>query len=210
MPVENPAANDQPEQNPKKIFAAKDEILVTWQLLPEEHQATMLLVLLDDVMKGEQRAWLREALALRWPLETGELATAFPAVQLTREDLEQACFSEDEIAQFSDEDLRLVGQTMRDHYVHDVFWPEFEYVVTDFLEKKGQRPFQERLAESSAAAQPFYAWMAAIDQQTWALVGCSIYDLPDADFQSMFGEEMTPAEVVNRVLEVAGFDFEEE
>lgn len=207
MPVENPAANHQQESDPKKIFAAKEVILATWQQLPEEHQATMVLVLLDDVMKGEQRAWLREALVLRWPLQTNELASAFPVVQLTRKDLVQACLTQEEIGLLTDEDLHLVAQTMRNHHVHDVFWPELEYVVTDLLEKKRQRPFQERLEAVTAVDGDYFAWMNQIDRYVWTLAGCSVYDLQDFDSRPLFTSGATAEEVANQVLDDAGFDL---
>ena len=36
------------ETNPEEILKLKDELMARWERLPPEHQATMLLVLLDE------------------------------------------------------------------------------------------------------------------------------------------------------------------
>ncbi len=50
--------------NPEYLRACKDTIRGAWQHLPPEHQATMALVLLGDVLGGDYGPWLREAITL--------------------------------------------------------------------------------------------------------------------------------------------------
>ena len=45
-------------EEPGELLGLKDEILNRWQRLPAEHQATMLLVLLD---KSEWADWVLQA-----------------------------------------------------------------------------------------------------------------------------------------------------
>lgn len=191
----------------ENLHTLKGNLFAAWEHLPLEHQATTTLLLLEKMLESDFRAWVRQTISLRWPLETELLPTAFTLIQITREDLVEAHFHEDEIAQLTDEDLKTIAQTMRDHYVHDVFWPELAYVTEGFLEARNKHNLQQRLEEASAADADFQAWMSQIDKLTWTTAGCSIYDLPDCNFRSMFAGGISPGEVVNQVLEEAGVDF---
>ena len=186
---------------------AAETMLEAWQQVPVDQQAEVILELLTGLMETDQRPQTQAAIAGRWPIETKHLATSLPPVAITRDDLVEASFHPDEIAQITDADLLIIARTMRDHYVHDVFWPQLEYVTAGVLEEKRQRSVREILEETSATDGPFYTWMAEIDRHVWALAGCSVYDLPDYSFRSMFEDEVTPGEAVNRVLEEAGFDL---
>ena len=53
---------------PESLVAIKDEMLSVWNQLPPEHQATMSLMLLDTVMKGEWGLWARGAIDTLWPV----------------------------------------------------------------------------------------------------------------------------------------------
>lgn len=198
---------EKPSPSPENLPELKERVVAAWEQLPPEHQATMLLVLLEKLMEGDYRAWIKQAISLRWPLETELLPTAFTLIKITREDLVEAHFHEDELAQLTGEDLQTIAKTMRDHYVHDVFWPELTYVTEGILEAKNKRSLEQRLEEASAADADFQAWMSQIDKLTWTTAGCSIYDLPDFDFRSRFADSMTPEEAVSQALEESGFDF---
>lgn len=129
--------------NPENLHTLKNDPFETWEQLPPEHQATVLLVLLEKLMESNYRIWIKQAIGLRWPIETELLATAFPRVQITRDDLRRAHLYEDDIAQLTDEDLRTISQTMREHYIHDVFWPELAYVANEILEEKSRASSQQ-------------------------------------------------------------------
>ncbi len=127
---------DKPGFDAESLHTLKNGLFEAWEQLPPEHQATALLVLLEELMESNYRAWIKETIGLRWPIETELLATAFPRIQITRDDLVQAHIYEDDVAQLTDEDLRTISQTMREHYIHDVFWPELAYVANGILEEK--------------------------------------------------------------------------
>ena len=55
---------EQPPKTPQEIRETKDQLTKNWQQLPTEHQATMALVLVKDVIAGEYGDWIKEALAL--------------------------------------------------------------------------------------------------------------------------------------------------
>ncbi len=57
------------EGEPARILNLKDEIVTRWKRLPAEHQATMLLILMDD---SEWAAWSVEAWELLQAREGGE------------------------------------------------------------------------------------------------------------------------------------------
>jgi hypothetical protein len=57
-----------------------------------------------------------------------------------REPWRLAHLDEDEIAQFTDGDLRRITQEMIDHYANDVFWEEVEYLAHRTLDEKRTRP----------------------------------------------------------------------
>jgi hypothetical protein len=52
---------------PAELLFRKDQILTQWQHLPPEHQATMALILLADVLGNSYGTWLLEALTLQRP-----------------------------------------------------------------------------------------------------------------------------------------------
>ena len=205
MPVEQSRQLTNPHVSPERIEEINGKITGLWELLPSEHQAALALVLLNGLMGGEEWPGLMEAMAQQWPLDTELLSTAFVLVNITREDLVQVHFNEEEIEKLTDDDLKTIAQTMRDHYVHDVFWPELEYVTAAVLEKKQQRRIQQRLEDAAADDTPFNTWMSQIDRQVWLLAGCSVYDLPDSNFRLMFADGVTPVEAANTVLSEAGF-----
>jgi hypothetical protein len=55
---------DTPNISPEHILQLKDELMVRWRQLPVEHQASMTLVLLKDVIAGEYGEWMQEAMTL--------------------------------------------------------------------------------------------------------------------------------------------------
>lgn len=55
----------QPTISTEDLHTNKNTILASWQNLPPEHQATMALVLLSDVLDGQFGPWLQEAIRLQ-------------------------------------------------------------------------------------------------------------------------------------------------
>lgn len=131
-PVELPALS------PEQVLTLKDEIVPRFQKLPPEHQATLALVLAQDVVKGEWGAWFTDALRLLNPqtLSTAE-TLALPA--LTHDDLRNLPFEESEITQLSDEDLKEIMRRVKAHIVKDMFWVEVSAMTEMVLAEKGKK-----------------------------------------------------------------------
>jgi len=55
---------DRPPPDPQELLRLKDELVSRFQQLPPEHQATMSLVLVREVMDGEWGVWLKGAIAI--------------------------------------------------------------------------------------------------------------------------------------------------
>ncbi|MFC1961059.1 hypothetical protein ACFLYO_10155 [Chloroflexota bacterium] len=55
----------QPHTNAEYLRTQKDTLISAWQNLPPEHQATIALVLLTDVLDGQFGPWLQEAVRLQ-------------------------------------------------------------------------------------------------------------------------------------------------
>lgn len=53
--------------SPHELLALKDELRARWQKLPPEHQASMVLTLINDVMQGKWGNWLQGAIAISYP-----------------------------------------------------------------------------------------------------------------------------------------------
>jgi len=44
------------------------------------------------------------------------------------------------------------------------------------------------------------AWMVAVDAEVYRRVGCSVYDLADAQTKDMYEDDMTPAQAAKRII----------
>ncbi len=122
--------------DPEQILKLKDELLERFGQLPAEHQATMALVVIEVVMAGELGEWLREAIALRWPRQTDIGEGLFPVTAVSRDGLKEMHFSDEEIAQLTEEDMNRIARMMQDHYVNDLFWDDFEFMAGEVLERR--------------------------------------------------------------------------
>jgi hypothetical protein len=47
--------------------------------------------------------------------------------------------------------------------------------------------------------------MEQVDKAVWAMAGCSVYDLPDIDYYSLFAVGSTPQQAADAALLDAGF-----
>ncbi len=55
---------EHPASDPERLHQLKNELLNRWNQLPAEHQASIALVLLEDVLRDEMGTWLVDALRL--------------------------------------------------------------------------------------------------------------------------------------------------
>lgn len=136
MSAEQSTEKPQMSSDPETLLSLKEVLLTIWQQLPPEHQASMAMVMLESLINGQYRQWIREAIDLRWPVTPDAFPDTFGLVQLSFDDLRRVQFDEDEIAQLDEQDLRAIAVTMRNHYVHDLFWYELRYVTQARLEGK--------------------------------------------------------------------------
>ena len=141
MPIGKKETPSHRPHSPESISVAKEQLLAIWEALPNEHKATIALLLVNNVMEGEYQFWLQQAIAFRWPLKTEHLELAYPHFEISEQDLHRAHLDEAEIARLAPEHLRQIGAIMRNHYIHDVFWPEMQHVAHVVLESFGRQPF---------------------------------------------------------------------
>jgi hypothetical protein len=127
-----------PTPNPQELLQIKDELITRFQQLPAQHQATMALLLVKQVMEGEWGHWMREAIKLRWPEATEPLQQAFPITSVSRADLKETDFTNEEIGQLTDEDMTQIARIMEDDYVETLFWDDLADAIRQVLAEKGQ------------------------------------------------------------------------
>jgi len=51
----------------------------------------------------------------------------------------------------------------------------------------------------------FDQWMDLVDGYVWAVVGCSVYDLVDCNFQSWYEDGVSAKKAAARALKEAGY-----
>ena len=113
----------------QELLTLKDNILAQWSRLPPEHQATMLLVLIERMKSSAYGAWAAQAIELLSnPQEPSAAASAIP--HLTPQDLARHTdLTPDEIVRLSADDLRHISAAVLQHLVYDVFWTEVAYLA---------------------------------------------------------------------------------
>lgn len=194
--------------SPTEILQAKESLLAAWAQLPADHQATMVLVLLQELQQSEWGAWVQEAIATTWPQESSSAKPSFPVISLDRHTLKRA-FSVAEVARFTDEQIAHIAEEMGVGFQLDPgFWYAVEMIGSRLLEEKAAAEFDPLLPTDSVGNEAdFTAWMQAVDHAVWQLAGCSIHDLPDCNFRPLFDDGLTPLEMAQEALQDAGFVF---
>ncbi len=119
----------------QELLTIKDSILSQWQRLPPEHQASMFLVLMNNVLNSAYGPWAADAIRLLSTRpETPSPNTSAPAI--TGADLARHTdLTPDEIARLSAEDLKDISAAVMQHLVFDVFWDEVEYLAHQRLDQ---------------------------------------------------------------------------
>ena len=80
-------------------------------------------------MSGVYRPYLRHAMTQQWPVRPAKFPVAFPRFEITEDDLLNANLDEEDAVQPTSEHRQEIAETMRNHYVHDLFWPELRHVA---------------------------------------------------------------------------------
>ncbi|MCA9910204.1 MAG: hypothetical protein KC519_16210 [Anaerolineae bacterium] len=117
----------------EQLLQLKDNLMLAFRQLPPEHQATMTLVLIGNVMEmPKYGGWLREAYQLRF--KTDELPEEFCA---TRAQLGQLLsHSQEAQERLTDDDLATISKRIHKHFKEDLFWDELAYHAAAILETK--------------------------------------------------------------------------
>lgn len=124
-------SDEQPKPTPEELLQTKDRVLEQWRLLPAEHQATMLLVLLNEIRSTDMSDWTRSAIATSYPTEEpSKNLLPFPIV--TREKLAELDLDEQQLATLTDDDLMAIAESIQASYNHDEFWDEMMDQVLEF------------------------------------------------------------------------------
>ena len=201
---------------PENIHHLKGELLSHWQQLPTEHQATIALLLFNEVQQGEWGEWLTEAVGML-PKNREEEPTpqSYPVISISRAGLGQI-FSQEEVAELRDNEVQLIAQSIGTSLnLNPSFWHTVEATGRLLLESRHaltdqDSPNYEARPEPDGTGNgetDFSQWMLEVDRFVWMISGCSIHDLPDHDFRSMFNDGTSSAEMANEALQEAGFGF---
>ncbi len=110
------------------------ELFATWEKFPSDYRATIVLELLASIMVTEHGPWLKETLASRWFKEADPAERTFPVRSISRVDLQWVEFSEEEIAQLSDHDMRRIALLLGSDT--DAFWNELIFFTRKVLAEK--------------------------------------------------------------------------
>jgi len=114
------------------------QVKTLWQELPEAHQVALALELVGSILEGPYRPYLRHAMTQQWPVRPAEFPVAFPKFEITDDDLLNAYLDEKDLVQLTPEHLQEMAETMRSHYINDLFWPELRHIAGLVLENLGQ------------------------------------------------------------------------
>ena len=134
MPVE-PEPNNSIQQSAEPFAEETAQIQSLWQELPEAHQVALVLQLAGSLLEGPYRPYLRHAMTQQWPVRPAEFPVAFPKFELTEDDLLNAYLDEEDLVQLEPEHLQEMAETMRSHYINDLFWPELRHIAGMVLER---------------------------------------------------------------------------
>lgn len=123
--------DEQRKPTPEDLLQTKDRVVEQWRLLPAEHQATMLLVLLKSIDSADMSVWTRNAIATLYPLpEQTQPIVSVPLV--TREKLAQLDIAQRELATLTDEDLNAIAERIEAAFSHEEFWNEVFHQALEF------------------------------------------------------------------------------
>ena len=124
--------NDERQKpTPEALVQTKASLLEQWRLLPAEHQATMMLVLLKEIASADMSDWTRNAITTLYPpAESTQPIVSIPLV--TREKLAQLDIAEQDLATLTDEDLRTIAERIEAAFTRDEFWEELFQQTLEF------------------------------------------------------------------------------
>jgi hypothetical protein len=103
-----------------------------WELLPPEHQASFILVLLKNIRNEVNKTWALQALGTLY------LAQENNAFHVTEAHLDRLSLTPEERGLITTEDLQAISTLIQFHYETTLFWKELSFHVTRLLREKGE------------------------------------------------------------------------
>ncbi len=122
-----------------ELLYTKDRIVELWRLLPAEHQATLLLVLLKDIADPNMASWTRDAVLALSPPQEGSVYP-LPTLEITRDRLVELEIDEQWLALLTD-DLPAIARSIQQSFQKDEFWDE---LIAHIVEAHTERVLQAR------------------------------------------------------------------
>lgn len=116
-----------------KLAGCKQNILALWTTLPAEHQATLGLVLVEQIMQGDEAVWFQEALAMGWPVAASEMPKTLGFARISSADLQALGFTKAEAALFDQEALWTLAEAVSARYQEELFWQEVRHQAQALL-----------------------------------------------------------------------------
>jgi hypothetical protein len=127
---------DHPTPAPSELHRIKDELVDLWQQLPVEHQATMSLVLVNQVMQSEMGEWLKEAWAIQWSGEQqteASMTTAVPISWVSRRDLLHSHPErEQQIEALTNDEIEYIAEKVGDA-LQETYWQALGIVLGEYF-----------------------------------------------------------------------------
>lgn len=124
-------SDEQQRPTPEELLQTKDRVLEQWRLLPAEHQATMLLVLLKEIGSADMRDWVRNAVIAFYPLAE-QLHPQVSISLVSREKLAELDIAEQDLATLTDDDLATIATRIEVAFRHEEFWQELMLQALEF------------------------------------------------------------------------------
>ena len=96
-------------------------------------QVALGLRFVDEIMADDYRPYLQHLWAQQYPLQTHELERAYPKIEISAADLVKAKMDEAEAEMLTEKHRQQISQTMRNHYILDLFWPELQQLPQSMI-----------------------------------------------------------------------------
>lgn len=105
----------------ERLMSRKGKLIALWRQIPSEYQASVVLELLGTEFVNEWSPWVREQVLYQLYPEGHRAKDSYmlPEIMLTH--LQAAGFTQEEIAQFDDGDLRAIRRQMWKQYMNSRF-----------------------------------------------------------------------------------------
>ena len=136
MSKEQPSEAPQPPPGPDGLLALQREIFNQWERLPVAHQASLLILLVEQVRQAENGEWWLDGVFRQLASSPEQkLAVPFGVTSVSRVDVAHALDLADAAA-LTDADMRRLAQNMEDAYVDRDFWDDLTYFAARIVKDR--------------------------------------------------------------------------